>query len=417
MPELYLAGFFLLGASLGSLANLAVYRLAWHARSISPWSAPPEGVKNRRPRDRIPILGWLGLKREWRHHGHGFWIRPMLVELLCGLGAAVLWWWEVDQAALYPPNLPVPLLASLLVPRYALFATHMVLLWLMLVASLIDADEKTIPDLITIGGALVGLLTAIYSPTRLPIVWWVPNGQGLMGFLHAASPSPWPAGLSGWPVAESLALALGCWWFWCIALMRRTWYNRHGWRRALRLALARLVRDRFTWYLVLLGLVGSAAIVGHWTASAQFRESWCSVLSSLVGLAAGAAMIWVVRLIGGKALGREAMGFGDVTLMAMLGAFLGWQSCLVIFFLAPIAGLAVGLATWLLRHDNEIPYGPFLCLAATASVLFWAPLWCYVEQVLTTVGGMLLVILALATILMAVLLVIMRLVREALSRD
>ena len=60
----------------------------------------------------------------------------------------------------------------------------------------------------------------------------------------------------------------------------------------------------------------------------------------------------------------EAMGFGDVTLMAMIGSFLGWQTSPMVFFLAPLAGLVVGLIQWFAYRDNVIPYGPFLCLAA-----------------------------------------------------
>lgn len=69
------------------------------------------------------------------------------------------------------------------------------------------------------------------------------------------------------------------------------------------------------------------------------------------------------------------MGFGDVTLMAMIGAFLGWQPCLMIFFLAPFAGLIVGLLRLVLLRDTEIPYGPFLCLAAVGLIVFWNWIW------------------------------------------
>ncbi len=65
--------------------------------------------------------------------------------------------------------------------------------------------------------------------------------------------------------------------------------------------------------------------------------------SSLVGMATGMTLIWSVRLVGRFVLGREAMGFGDVTLMGMIGAFVGWQACILIFFLAPFAGLVLGI--------------------------------------------------------------------------
>ena len=69
------------------------------------------------------------------------------------------------------------------------------------------------------------------------------------------------------------------------------------------------------------------------------------------------------------------MGFGDVTLMAMIGAFLGWQACLIVFFLAPLAGLVLGLVQLILRRGKHIPYGPFLCLAALATIVGWATIW------------------------------------------
>ena len=84
---------------------------------------------------------------------------------------------------------------------------------------------------------------------------------------------------------------------------------------------------------------------------------------------------WAVRIIGSVTLKKEAMGFGDVTLMAMIGAFVGWQAFLLIFFIAPFAGLVIGLAQWLLNRDHEIPYGPFLCLGTIVVIFQWAAIW------------------------------------------
>ncbi len=102
---------------------------------------------------------------------------------------------------------------------------------------------------------------------------------------------------------------------------------------------------------------------------------WRALLSSLIGVAAGGGLVWAVRIVGTRLLGREAMGFGDVTLLAMIGAYLGWQPCLVIFFLAPVAGAVIGAIQWLSRRQSEIRFGPFLCLAAWVTILRWAAVW------------------------------------------
>ena len=75
------------------------------------------------------------------------------------------------------------------------------------------------------------------------------------------------------------------------------------------------------------------------------------------------------------------MGFGDVTLMMMIGTLLGWQACLIVFFLAPLAGILVGLLQLAVRKDDVIPYGPFLCLAALAVIVLWVPIWSWAEPI------------------------------------
>ena len=74
------------------------------------------------------------------------------------------------------------------------------------------------------------------------------------------------------------------------------------------------------------------------------------------------------------------MGFGDVTLLAMIGAFLGWQAAVIVFFLAPVAAVVVAVGRLLLRGEKEILFGPFLCLAAAATVLAWPTLWDYFDR-------------------------------------
>ena len=96
---------------------------------------------------------------------------------------------------------------------------------------------------------------------------------------------------------------------------------------------------------------------------------------SLAGLAAGAGLTWLVRVLSGWILGQEALGFGDVTLMAMIGSFLGWQPVVLVFMLAPLCGLAIGLSTWLTTRKTELPYGPYLAAAALLILYAWKWLW------------------------------------------
>lgn len=101
-------------------------------------------------------------------------------------------------------------------------------------------------------------------------------------------------------------------------------------------------------------------------------------LNSLLGILIGGGSIYLVGLLGNllfrkkiKSLGlKESMGFGDVELMAMIGAFLGWKLVILCFLIAPILGSVVGLAVMIKRRGEIIPYGPFLSLASLVC-LYW----------------------------------------------
>jgi len=101
-------------------------------------------------------------------------------------------------------------------------------------------------------------------------------------------------------------------------------------------------------------------------------------LDSLSGALLGAFAIYSIGALG-KVLFRKkleaikedsAMGFGDVKFLAMIGAFLGWQKALLVFFLAPCFGAAAGLFQKIKYRADIIPYGPYLSLAAVIAI-FW----------------------------------------------
>ncbi len=102
---------------------------------------------------------------------------------------------------------------------------------------------------------------------------------------------------------------------------------------------------------------------------------------SFLGILAGGLIIYAsgflfdlvyFRLFKRPAIQGEtsSMGMGDVKLLAMIGAYLGWQKAVTVFFLAPFFGLAAGIANLIIKKEHVIPYGPFLALAAFVS-LFW----------------------------------------------
>ncbi len=115
----------------------------------------------------------------------------------------------------------------------------------MLAASLIDLDEKTIPDSITVPGTLLGLLlAAVYPWSLLPATHFVAGGRTLVEFLTLASPNAWPRELAG---SAGTWLALGCWTVWCFALLPRRWNTRRGWGVAMRVLWHRLRAERLTY--------------------------------------------------------------------------------------------------------------------------------------------------------------------------
>ncbi len=98
--------------------------------------------------------------------------------------------------------------------------------------------------------------------------------------------------------------------------------------------------------------------------------------SSLIGIAFGFALIWTIRFLGTLAFRKEAMGFGDVKYMGMLGGFLGWSGVLLTLGIAVIAGAVIGVIMKLVTRDPYVPFGPFLSLGAAATLLFHdALLW------------------------------------------
>lgn len=97
---------------------------------------------------------------------------------------------------------------------------------------------------------------------------------------------------------------------------------------------------------------------------------------ALIGAVGCSVLLFGMGEAVSRVLGKEALGFGDVKMIAMMGAFLGWQLTLVALFLASFAGslIGVGLVAVTRNRDYEIPLGSFLALGALAAAAAGQPL-------------------------------------------
>jgi leader peptidase (prepilin peptidase) / N-methyltransferase len=105
--------------------------------------------------------------------------------------------------------------------------------------------------------------------------------------------------------------------------------------------------------------------------SGRFGGHFNAVLAAIFGYLVGGAWIWAFRIIGTLAFGREAMGLGDVHILAAIGAVCGWIVPSLAFFLAAFLALAWALTVFFLRRQRELPYGPWLAAGALVTVLFY----------------------------------------------
>jgi leader peptidase (prepilin peptidase) / N-methyltransferase len=297
------------------------------------------------------------------------------LELSFALGMVALYWWETERFAINTwlgrPNVhPAP---AALAALHWQFAVHVGMLVLMALATFIDIDELTIPDTITVPGTLAALLVAAFCQApALPVLVLDPANprvEDLTTPLSFDFPEHAATFLSDW---SSLVAGLACFLLWCFALLPRRWRFGCGPVKAWRVMWRRIfARPEWVWVLPI-AIAGGLGIAYSWT---RGGDSWRQLVSTLIGLAAGGGIVWLIRVIGGVLLNREAMGFGDVTLLAMIGAFIGWQAAIMVFFISPFVALAVAILRWLLHGEKVIPYGPFLCLATTVVLFFWAPIW------------------------------------------
>jgi len=127
-----------------------------------------------------------------------------------------------------------------------------------------------------------------------------------------------------------------------------------------------IIPDRISLVGIFAGIILSIAFPGLQGAFTWGR----AFLSSIIGALVGSGLLYLTGFLGKLAFKKESMGGGDVKLMAMLGAFLGWKIAVLIFFLAPFFGAPIGIYMKFVKKEDIIPYGPYISLASFVAMVW-----------------------------------------------
>jgi leader peptidase (prepilin peptidase) / N-methyltransferase len=348
--------FFVLGTVVGSFLNVCIYRLPWQKSVVWPDSRCPKCLGRIAARDNIPVVSWLALRGECRHCHAPISPRYALIEAMVGLLFVAVYAADMAAGAW-------PLFAA---EAFVQIGYHLALVALLVAATFIDVDYTIIPDEVTFTGMAIGLtLGAAFPDIRL---------------VPANASNTWGAFVPG---LVGAAVGGGVGWA----------FRSVG--RFLRVEAARPAGDKdeereLPPYKEF-GLPTLGAFVGWQFGVVPRASQWGGLVVGVEGLLIGGALVWVVRVFGlvlARLLGKdEAMGFGDLTLLAMIGSFLGWQAAVLTFFIAPFFGLVHAgskIAVIVARKvrgiqssaaDHEMPFGPYLGMAALFLLLTWPRQW------------------------------------------
>ena len=404
VPALFVFAF---GACVGSLINVIAYRLPLGIGIVSPPSRCPSCQTRLTWRENIPVLGWLMLKGRCRFCRSPISAEYPSVEAITGALFLVVY------GALYliPTNavvLGVPI--GDVRPDWANSGASgswpIAAVWLILTGSLVamtitDLKTYTIPLVLTWAPAITaGVVFPLFA---------LALGSG--GLRRVAPGAEWSIPVTGdWGalagvlgamlglLISNLLLASG--------LLKRSFEDYDEWERE---ALAahegdpdageagpdapemwiqypharrEMVRElAFLGPVVLLGYLG-LQLGGRFGADAV-PALWLQVLGGVgLGFLVGGAVVWGVRILGSLVFGKEAMGLGDVHLLAGVGACLGWIDTILVFFTAVFVGLGliVGVfVTRLLRGEGGsaprlLAFGPWLAMG-TLLVMLGKPVY------------------------------------------
>lgn len=360
---------FIFGSVVGSFLNVCIYRIPQHdslwdqLRGLNhPPSSCPWCKKRILAIDNIPIIGWLLLRGRCRFCRHWIPVRYALIEFFNGLLWVVLYVVIVPagyQAKIQSSVLFTPLGAlgqSGLSPQQVMWLVNAEYIYFLVLAEALLVATFIDYDLMIIP-------EAVTTPATI---------FGVVGGCILGAPTLWPAWYFNRSELYGMEPILPMWLHWILVLPERIpWLTLH--------------------------------------------PHWHGLVCSLLGLLIGGGTVWIVRVVGNWVFQREAMGDGDVYLMAMIGSFLGWQPSLVVFFLiAPLCALVFTAATLTLQFSRAIPFGPYLSVGALLTIIFWQP-WFSRFETFFSRGPLLPIVFALMAMMFVPLLMCIRFVKRKLG--
>jgi len=367
------------GACVGSFLNVVIYRLPRGQSIVFPPSHCPHCGRRIKWYDNIPLVSWLVLRGGCRFCKAPISPRYIIVEAATAAMVAGLYvcYYVLDLRDGVGP----------FERSWPTFAAHAALLCALLVCSLIDIERWIVPLEVCWIVSLVGLAANTASPHE----WTVAD----TGF------SP-VAGAMSLGAAAGLAVALAAVHY---GIIQRSFIDaqcppsaeknnarlgkskgaapvsvaittRHGVnprREILRevVFLAPAVVLAAGAYLLATKVGPISRAWASLTGEGRFAMHFNGFLAGLFGYLIGGLWVWVARILGTLGFGKEAMGLGDVHIMAAVGAVTGWVVPSVAFFVAPLFGLLWALYLLLARNQRELPYGPWLAAATLVVMLFY----------------------------------------------
>ena len=375
---IWISFLFLLGACVGSFLNVVIYRLPRCQSIVFPPSHCPSCGRSIKWYDNIPLVSWLVLRGRCRWCGCAISSRYPLIELL---GALLV-------SGLYVCYFVLRLRDGIgdFYEDWPAFAANAALLCGLLAASAVDIELFIVPLPVMWICAAFGIASASARPSAAflepasPVVSVV--SIGIVVGLSAA----WALLRMGWirpsfldasdkPVSDDQKDS--------VAITAKDGVNprKEILREILFLAPA-----------ILLGVVGYFLIT-HFPAIGGFcgklfggagggaaSKHIASGMGAVFGMLIGAAWIWGARIFGTLGFGKEAMGMGDVHILAAVGAVAGWKAATLVFFVSPIFGLVWALHLLISRGKRELPYGPWLALGTVIVMLFYDLLVVFVDR-------------------------------------